>query len=590
MADPQEPTEAKGEIGTPTVVVSHLDVKFTVYGGGRRGNPSAQGDETSFMDRLRQRPAPKVREIHAVKDVSFVAHHGESIGIIGRNGSGKSTLLRAVGGLIPPSSGRLWVSGEPSLLGVNAVLMNKLSGERNIYIGAQALGLSKTEIAERFDDIVEFSGIGDAVYLPMSTYSSGMGARLRFAISTAAAPDVLMIDEALATGDADFRAKSNARIAEIRDQAGTVFLVSHSNSNIRQICDRVLWMDQGQLIMDGPTEEVLPAYEATLPKKVDRKKAAEPSEPEVAGTTRWNGDNRFQIATQITSHTWEPGVAGCFVVSIHRLAAARVVAPIAAQLGWPLLWVRPGGVPAITQKELGRLQPERVIVVGGDELVTPETYGRLEELTTGSVERMGDDDATLTSIEMLRTFPPTDSTTVHVTHQHGAGRAPAVSLAAAVSGRAVIACDEAEAPPDLLAALKEVDPQHLLFNGNEEDWSMDTVAALRAATGATTEFSPTGGPMALAAGLWDDEQPGKEVLVTGRAAVDMLTAAVAAVHTDRPLLLFAGDRVPTLVREVLTRLEPRHIYLAGTMQSLPPAIRQALGELVTPREGDSPTR
>src|SRR5699024_6263125 len=104
------------------------------------------------------------REVHAVKDVSFIAHHGESIGIIGRNGSGKSTLLRAVAGLIPPSSGRLWVSGEPSLLGVNAVLKRKLSGERNIYIGAQALGLSKAEIAERFDEIVEFSGIGDAVY------------------------------------------------------------------------------------------------------------------------------------------------------------------------------------------------------------------------------------------------------------------------------------------------------------------------------------------------------------------------------------------------------------------------------------------
>ena len=268
MADPipQQASEP-----TPTVIVNHLDVKYTVYGGGRRGTPLGQR-RPSLMDRLQQRPEPKVREIHAVKDVSFVAHHGESIGIIGRNGSGKSTLLRAVAGLIPPAGGRLWVAGEPSLLGVNAVLMNKLSGERNIQIGGQALGLSRAEIAERFDDIVEFSGIGDAVYLPMSTYSSGMSARLRFAISTAAAPDVLMIDEALATGDADFRAKSAARIAEIREQAGTVFLVSHSNSSIRQMCDRALWMDQGHLIMDGPTEEVVSAYEDTLPKKKGKAK------------------------------------------------------------------------------------------------------------------------------------------------------------------------------------------------------------------------------------------------------------------------------------------------------------------------------
>src|SRR5699024_10912162 len=156
---------------------------------------------------------------------------------------------------------------KPCVLGVNDVLINKISGERNIYVGGQALGLTSAEIDEKFDDIVEFSGIGDAVHLPMSTYSSGMGARLRFAISTAAAPDVLMIDEALATGDASFRQKSAERITAIRKAAGTVFLVYHSNSNIREICQRVLWMDQGRLIMDGPTEEVLRAYEATLPKK-----------------------------------------------------------------------------------------------------------------------------------------------------------------------------------------------------------------------------------------------------------------------------------------------------------------------------------
>lgn len=586
-ANPQEQAHASAGSSTPTVVVSHLDVKYTVYGGGQRGAP---GQKASLKDRLRRRPAPKVREVHAVKDVSFVARHGESIGIIGRNGSGKSTLLRAVGGLIPPSSGRLWVAGEPSLLGVNAVLMNKLSGERNIYIGAQALGLSTAEIAQRFNDIVEFSGIGDAVYLPMSTYSSGMKARLRFAISTAAAPDVLMIDEALATGDADFRAKSAARIAEIRKQAGTVFLVSHSNSSIRQICDRVLWMDQGTLIMDGPTEEVLTAYEATLPKKPGRATSPEPEDPAVPGTTRWRGDNRFQVATQITSHTWEPGVAGAFVVSIHHLAAARIVTPIAARLGWPLLWVRPGAVPDITQQELGRLQPERVVVVGGEELVGPEAFARIESLTSGSVERIGDDDESVTSIELLRTYRPTDPSTVHVTPTQSSGRTPAVSLAAAVAGQAVVVCDPTTgAPTGLLDLLAEIHPQRLLFDGDEEDWSLDAVDALRTATGATTEFSPTGGPMAMAARLWSDVDAGAEVMITGRAAVDLLTAAVAAVHSGRPALLLSGEVIPPPVRRALTRLEPRHIMLAGTMTSLPPALRQELGEYIVPitREGDA---
>ena len=589
MAEQTGAAEQAREIGSPTVIVSHLDIKYTVFGGGRRGVPSAQNGTPSLKDRLRNRPTPKVREVHAVKDVSFVAHHGESIGIIGRNGSGKSTLLRAVAGLLPPSAGRLWVSGEPSLLGVNAVLMNKLSGERNIYIGGQALGMTKEQIAERFDDIVEFSGIGDAVYLPMSTYSSGMGARLRFAISTATAPDVLMIDEALATGDADFRAKSAARIAQIRDEAGTVFLVSHSNSSIRQICDRVLWMDQGRLIMDGPTEEVLPAYEATLPKKGGGKKPAQPEEPDVPGTTRWEGDNRFQVSAAITRHTWEPGVEGCFVVSGHRMAAARIIAPVAAHLGWPLLWVRPGGVPAATQEELVRLQPKRVVVAGGDELINPETYARLDEIVDADLERIGDDDGAVTSVEVLKAFPPQDTSAVHVTPPHSSGRAPVVSLAAAVAGQAVISCEEITAPADtLLAALGEMRPERLLFTGNEEDWAADTVAALRAAaSGATAEFSPKGGPMALAASLWKDVPPGGEVLVTGRAAAEMLTGTVAAVHTGRPLLLFAAGRVPSVVSTAITALAPSHVILAGTMEALPTEIRQTLGKHVVTSDSTS---
>src|SRR5690625_4652746 len=120
-----------------------------------------------------------ITEVQAVRGVSFVARHGESIGIIGRNGSGKSTLLRAVAGLIPPTRGQVYISGEASLLGVNAVLMRQLSGYRNIMIGAQALGMSPKEAASKVDEIVEFAGIGDFIDLPMSAYSSGMAARLR---------------------------------------------------------------------------------------------------------------------------------------------------------------------------------------------------------------------------------------------------------------------------------------------------------------------------------------------------------------------------------------------------------------------------
>lgn len=252
---------------TPAVIASHVDITYRVQGSKRAASSATDDDEKLFKGLLnRGRELGTVTQVEAVKDVSFVAYHGESIGIIGRNGSGKSTLLRSIAGVIPPTRGEIYVSGEPALLGVNAVLMSRLSGERNVYIGAQAMGLSRAQVRERFDDIVEFSGIGESIHRPMSTYSSGQAARLRFAISTAMTPDILMIDEALATGDADFKARSSAKVNEIREEASTVFLVSHSNATIRQLCTRALWMEKGQLIADGPTEEVVAAYEATLPK------------------------------------------------------------------------------------------------------------------------------------------------------------------------------------------------------------------------------------------------------------------------------------------------------------------------------------
>src|SRR5699024_10191543 len=136
----------------------------------------------------------------------------------------------------------------PALLGVNAVLMKDLTGERNIMIGALALGLSKKEVRERMDDIVAFGETGSFVNLPTKSYSSGMGARLRLAISASAVPVILMIDEALATGDAAFRAKSKANMDEVREAVGTVFLVSHSLNTIKSMCTRVLWVHEGKLV------------------------------------------------------------------------------------------------------------------------------------------------------------------------------------------------------------------------------------------------------------------------------------------------------------------------------------------------------
>lgn len=245
-------------LGAPSVIVDDLHVSYRVFGA--RGRPAAKDSLVRRLLGKGRARATGVTEVKAVRGVSFVARHGESIGIVGTNGSGKSTLLRALAGLIPPTQGSVYVSGTPSLLGVNAVLMKKLSGERNIMVGGLALGLTVHEVREKFDEIVDFAGIGDFVYLPMAAYSAGMAARLRFAISTAGRPDILMIDEALSTGDAAFRQKSRERIDEIRQEAGTIFLVSHSLASVKAMCNRMIWIDQGQIRMDGPVDEVAPAY------------------------------------------------------------------------------------------------------------------------------------------------------------------------------------------------------------------------------------------------------------------------------------------------------------------------------------------
>ncbi len=268
----------EGPDRVPAAIVNHVDIVYRVYGAGRERETEV--DESNLFARFFSRSTPQVgvREVHAVKDVSFVAYQGESVGLIGRNGSGKSTVLRALAGLIPPDRGQIYLNGRAALLGVNAVLMRKLSGARNVMIGGQALGLSKQEVRERFDDIVEFSGIGSFIDLPMEAYSSGMAARLRFAISTAAVPDILVVDEALGTGDADFRKRAQDRIAQIRQDAGTVFMVSHNNNTIRKLCDRALWMEQGQLIMDGPSGEVVDAYAAWVAqrRRANRRRQAGP--------------------------------------------------------------------------------------------------------------------------------------------------------------------------------------------------------------------------------------------------------------------------------------------------------------------------
>lgn len=238
---------------TPVVIADDVRVTYKTYSTGKLARAGV-GLPSIFQK------TSSLRLVEAVKGVSFTVNTGDTVGVIGSNGSGKSTLMRAISGLQPLSGGAIYANDRPTLLGVGAALMPALSGARNIVLGGMAMGFGRKEMEAAIPEIAAFAGIEDFIDLPMATYSSGMSARLRFAIAAFRDHEILIVDEALAVGDSQFRARSRQRLEEMRDRAGTVFLVSHSMGSIRETCTRVLWLEKGILRMDGATDEVVDSY------------------------------------------------------------------------------------------------------------------------------------------------------------------------------------------------------------------------------------------------------------------------------------------------------------------------------------------
>lgn len=245
-------------VSSPAVVVDDVSMTYRVVSSEQPAETS-QNVLGKAVSRIRRR-SPMVT-VDALQPMSMIAQHGECIGVIGRNGSGKSTLMRLISGQESPSTGSVLATSTPIALGVSAALVPDMSGEANVMLGCLAMGLSRDEVDSKFESIVDLSALGKAIHLPMKSYSSGMASRLRFAIAAAVDPEILILDEALNTGDAEFGERTKARMTELREQAGCVFLVSHSMSSIRDLATRVVWLDKGEMLHDGDTDRVVTLYE-----------------------------------------------------------------------------------------------------------------------------------------------------------------------------------------------------------------------------------------------------------------------------------------------------------------------------------------
>lgn len=246
-------------VGDTVICVQHLSKCYQIYDTPR--------------DRLKQFVAPRLqsmlggkprhfyREFWALRDTSFEIKKGETVGIIGRNGSGKSTLLQMICGTLHPSSGSIQTHGRiAALLELGSGFNPEFTGRENVYMNASVLGLSNEDIDARFEDIVNFADIGEFIEQPVKTYSSGMFVRLAFAVVAHVNPDILIVDEALSVGDIAFQNKCVLKIRELREQGTTLLFVTHDLSTMQLICDRVVWLSHGEVVMSGDPVTVCQEY------------------------------------------------------------------------------------------------------------------------------------------------------------------------------------------------------------------------------------------------------------------------------------------------------------------------------------------
>ena len=319
----------------------------------------------------------RFKEFRALDDVSFEVKQGDVFGILGTNGSGKSTILKIIAGVLEPSKGSCTVNGNIApLIELGAGFDMELTARENIYLNGALLGYSKQFIEENFDDIVEFAEVEKFLDMPMKNYSSGMVARIAFAIATVIVPEILIVDEVLSVGDFMFQKKCEDRITKlIKEHGVTVLIVSHNNDQIERLCNKAVWIEKGHLRMAGTAKEVCQTYRV-LGGHVGSKESEQivfetlqdPKKPDMSGIESIEADTRYGIAAKLSSRCYPDGAKAVILASGEHEMVPLIANGFAGALDAPILLTQNESVPDITAQELSRLNPETVYVLNGGTL------------------------------------------------------------------------------------------------------------------------------------------------------------------------------------------------------------------------------
>lgn len=344
------------------------------------------------------------KEFKALDDVSFEVKKGDVFGILGTNGSGKSTLLKIVAGVLDPTEGTCTINGNIApLIELGAGFDMELTARENIYLNGALLGYSRAFINQHFDEIVKFAEIESFLDMPMKNYSSGMVARIAFAIATVIVPEILIVDEVLSVGDFMFQQKCERRIMQlIKEHGVTVLLVSHDNDQIERLCNKAIWIEKGHARIRGSAKEVCRIYRVLGGHQGSRESEAcvfkalhDHADIPTDALATIAGEDRYGTAVKLLGHSEAQSVADTVILAPGEVDSPCMLAnALASMLNVPLLLTKRDSLPDVTAQELKRLSPRTVVILGAQDYISDDVVSMIEQIGKTSVEiaRIDEDD------------------------------------------------------------------------------------------------------------------------------------------------------------------------------------------------------